>query len=46
MILPGLPLSIAPDLKTPVSSVAVGWTTAAVHNSQHDEGLWQEMETI
>jgi DNA/RNA-binding domain of Phe-tRNA-synthetase-like protein len=39
-----LPLTISPDLKAKVPGVAVGWITATVRNTQHDEGLWQEIE--
>jgi DNA/RNA-binding domain of Phe-tRNA-synthetase-like protein len=38
-----LPLTISPDLKARVDGVAVGWITATVQNTQHDEGLWQEL---
>ena len=38
------PLSIVPDPKAAVPSAVGGWITATVHNSQHDEGLWQEIE--
>ncbi len=39
-----LPLTISPDLKAIVPAVAVGWITATVRNSQHDEALWREIE--
>jgi DNA/RNA-binding domain of Phe-tRNA-synthetase-like protein len=39
-----LPLTISPDLKTKVPAVAVGWITASVRNTQHDETLWREIE--
>jgi acylphosphatase len=39
-----LPRTISPDLKTTVPSMAAGWITASIRNSQHDEGLWQEVE--
>jgi DNA/RNA-binding domain of Phe-tRNA-synthetase-like protein len=38
------PLTISPDLKAKVS-VAVGWITAAVHVTEHDDGLWGDIET-
>lgn len=38
-------LTIAPSLKTNISTVAVGCLTAVVQNTQHDEALWQEIET-
>ncbi len=41
-----LPLSISPDLKAKTPSVVVGWITASVRNSQHDEALWQEIEAV
>ena len=37
-------LSISPDLKTTIPAVVVGWITASVRNSQHDEALWREIE--
>jgi len=37
-------LTIAPDLKAKVPDVAVGWITAAVRNSQHDDTLWAEIK--
>jgi DNA/RNA-binding domain of Phe-tRNA-synthetase-like protein len=39
-----LPLTISPDLKAKAPAVAVGWITATVCNSQHDEALWAEIE--
>ena len=39
-----LSLSIAPDFKDRIPSVVVGWVTASVRNSQHDAGLWREIE--
>ena len=40
------PLTISPDLKAKVPTVAVGWITATVHNSQHDEALWNEIDAV
>jgi len=37
-------LTIAPEFKAKISGVAVGWITATVLNSPHDEGLWREIE--
>jgi DNA/RNA-binding domain of Phe-tRNA-synthetase-like protein len=37
-------LTIAPEFKAKIRSVAVGWIIANVHNTQHDEALWQEIE--
>ena len=37
-------LSIAPEFKAKIPDVAVGWLTAIVRNSQHDEALWQKIE--
>ncbi len=37
-------LNITPDLKAKIPAVAVGWITANVGNSQHDEALWQDIE--
>ena len=39
------PLTISPDFKAKIPSVVVGWITATVHNSQHDEALWRKMRT-
>jgi hypothetical protein len=39
-----LPLTISPDLKAEIPGVAVGWITARVQVTQHDEALWQEIE--
>ena len=39
-----LSLTISPGLKATIPGIAVGWITAAVHNSQHDEALWQEID--
>ena len=37
-------LSIATEFKTKIPAVVVGWITATVRNSQHDEALWREIE--
>jgi DNA/RNA-binding domain of Phe-tRNA-synthetase-like protein len=37
-------LTISPEFKDKIPVIAVGWITASVHNSQHDEGLWREIE--
>jgi DNA/RNA-binding domain of Phe-tRNA-synthetase-like protein len=37
-------LTIAPEFKATIPGVAVGWLTAIVCNSQHDEALWREIE--
>ena len=37
-------LTIAPEFKANIPDVAVGWLTAIVRNSQHDEALWREIE--
>jgi len=37
-------LTIAPEFKAKIPGVAVGWITASVRNSQHDEVLWKEIE--
>ncbi len=37
-------LTIAPDFKAKIPGVAVGWLTAVVCNSQHDETLWREID--
>jgi DNA/RNA-binding domain of Phe-tRNA-synthetase-like protein len=37
-------LSISLDLKAVVPNVAVGCVTASVRVTEHDEGLWQEIE--
>ena len=37
-------LTIAPEFQAKIPGVAVGWISAAVHNSQHDEALWREIE--
>ncbi len=37
-------LTIAPEFKAKIPGVAVGWLTAVVCNSQHDEALWREIE--
>jgi DNA/RNA-binding domain of Phe-tRNA-synthetase-like protein len=39
-----LTLTISPDLKSKVPGIAVGWIRAAVQVSQHDDGLWGEIE--
>ena len=36
-------LTIAPEFKAKIPGIAVGWITAAVRNSQHDEALWREI---
>ncbi|MGA2256932.1 MAG: phenylalanine--tRNA ligase beta subunit-related protein [Thermoguttaceae bacterium] len=40
-----LSLTICPEFKSEISNVVVGWITASVRNSQHDEALWREIET-
>jgi DNA/RNA-binding domain of Phe-tRNA-synthetase-like protein len=40
-----LPLTISPDLKSKIPGVAVGWITATVHITEHDDGLWGDIET-
>ena len=37
-------LTIAPEFKAKIPGVAVGWLTAIVCNSHHDEALWREFE--
>jgi hypothetical protein len=37
-------LAIAPEFKAEIPGVAVGWLTAIVRNSPHDEALWREIE--
>ena len=37
-------LTIAPEFKAKIPTVAVGWITATVRNSQHDEALWREID--
>jgi DNA/RNA-binding domain of Phe-tRNA-synthetase-like protein len=37
-------LTIAPEFKAKIPGVAVGWLTAIIRNSQHDEALWWEIE--
>ncbi len=44
MKVPMLPLTIAPEFKAKIPNVVVGWGTATVRNSQHDEALWREIE--
>ena len=39
-----IPITISPDLKAVVPNVAVGWITANVQVTEHDEALWQEIE--
>ena len=39
-----LALTISPDLKVKIPAVAVGWVTATVRVTQHDDQLWQEIE--
>ena len=41
---PAGPLTISPDFKAKIPNVVVGWITATVRKSQHDEGLWREIE--
>jgi DNA/RNA-binding domain of Phe-tRNA-synthetase-like protein len=41
-----LPLTITPELQAKIPNVVVGWITASVHNSQHDEALWREIEAV
>ncbi len=41
-----LSLTISADLEAKIPNVVVGWITANVRNSQHDETLWQEIEAI
>ena len=41
-----LPLTIAPDFRAKIPAVVVGWITASVRNSTHDEALWQEIEAV
>jgi DNA/RNA-binding domain of Phe-tRNA-synthetase-like protein len=38
-------LTISPDLKSKIPNVAVGWITAAVSVAEHDDALWDEIET-
>jgi DNA/RNA-binding domain of Phe-tRNA-synthetase-like protein len=40
-----LTLTISPDLKSKIPGIAVGWIKAAVQVSQHDDGLWGEIES-
>ena len=44
MIVPMVPLTIAPEFKAKIPNVVVGWITASVRISQHDEALWREIE--
>jgi DNA/RNA-binding domain of Phe-tRNA-synthetase-like protein len=37
-------LAIHADLESKVPAVAVGWITATVQVTEHDEGLWREIE--
>jgi DNA/RNA-binding domain of Phe-tRNA-synthetase-like protein len=37
-------LTIAPEFEAKIPGVAVGWITATVRNSQHDDSLWREIE--
>jgi hypothetical protein len=37
-------LTIAPEFTAKIPGVAVGWLTAVVRNSQHDEAHWREIE--
>ena len=39
-------LTISPDLTATILNVVVGWITASVRNSTHDEALWQEIEAV
>ena len=41
-----LPLTISPDFTAKIPYVVVGWITASVRNSKHDEALWQEIEAV
>ncbi len=36
-------LTISPDLKSKIPALAVGWITAGVGVTEHDEGLWREI---
>jgi DNA/RNA-binding domain of Phe-tRNA-synthetase-like protein len=36
-------LTIAPEFKAKIPSIAVGWITATVRNSEHDEALWRQI---
>lgn len=37
-------LSIAPEFRAKIPAVAVGCLSASCRNSEHNEGLWQEIE--
>jgi DNA/RNA-binding domain of Phe-tRNA-synthetase-like protein len=39
-------LAINADLKSRISAVTVGWITATVQVTEHDEGLWREIESV
>ena len=39
-------LTISPEFKVRIPNVVVGWITATVCNSQHDEALWHEIEAL
>ena len=41
-----IPLTLSPDLKAKAPGVAVGWITANVQNTQHDEALWHKIEAV
>lgn len=36
-------LTIAPEFQAKIPGITVGWLTASVRNSQHDETLWREI---
>ena len=40
-----IPLTIAPDFKAKIPAVTVGFVTAQVRNTEHNEALWQEIES-
>ncbi len=44
MTLRRLSLTICPEFKAIIPNVVVGWITASVRNSQHDEALWKEID--
>ena len=37
-------LTIASEFKAKIPGIAVGWITAAVRNSEHNEALWREID--
>ena len=39
-------LTIEPEFKAKIPGVAVGWITAAVRNTQHNEALWREIGAV